>query len=160
MEYATLIKAGGELIPANKANYQDYYGFLKCPECNEPVFLRQGHLRQGREIKASFVHHKAVPEISVCELRIGKYSQEDIETFATKAKKQRLQKLSISLWKYLKTNMSINFKSYEKVRNDTKHNPTFKFLLDYADDYLKNNSDLIVDEFIPVIGEILQGKRI
>lgn len=56
-------------------------------------------------------------------------------------------------------NISINFKSYEKIRNDTKNNPTFKFLLDYADDYLKNNSDLIVDKFIPVIGEILQNKN-
>lgn len=158
MEFAILTKIGGELIPASKADYQDYYGFLKCPVCNEPVFLRKSHLRNGKEITASFVHHKAVPEISACELRVGKYSQEDIETFAAKAKKQRLQKLNISMWKYLKTNMSVHFRGYNQVQNHTKGNPTFAFLLDYADQCLMNNSDLIVDEFIPVLGKMLKNQ--
>lgn len=156
MQYAIFTKIGGELIPASKADYQDYYGFLKCPVCNEPVFLRKSHLRNGKEITASFVHHKAVPEISTCELRVGNYSKEDIEIFAAKARNQRLQKLNISMWKYLKTNMSVHFRGYNQVKDKTKGNPAFEFLLNYADECLMNNSDLIVDEFIPVLGKMLK----
>jgi hypothetical protein len=158
MKYALLTKIGGELIPASKADYQDYYGFLKCPICNEPVFLRKGHLRNGQEIQASFVHHKAIPEISTCELRVGNYSKEDIETFAAKARNQRIQKLNISMWKYLKSNISVYFNGYEQIRNKAKGNLTFGHLLDYGDECLLNNNDLIVDEFIPVLSEMLQNK--
>ncbi len=158
MEYAILTKAGGELIAANKADYQDYYGFLKCPECHEPVFLRQGHLRQEKRIKASFVHHKAVPEISTCELRIGKYSKEDIETFASKARNQRLQKLNISMWKYVKTNMAVNFKVYNIVQSKAKNYQFFENLLDYGHSTLIYNTEYIVYKMIPMIGEMMENK--
>ncbi|MTJ14779.1 hypothetical protein FJR11_19805 [Anabaena sp. UHCC 0187] len=159
MQYALLTKIGGELIEASRADYQDYYGFLKCPECNEPVFLRQGHLRQRKQIKASFVHHKAVPEISACELRIGKYSKEDIEAFASKAKKQRLQKLNISMWKYVKTNMAVNFKDYDKLKTQTKNVKSYQGLLVYADNCLTNNVEFIVDNLIPQIGKVINNKN-
>ncbi|MEA5578701.1 hypothetical protein [Anabaena sp. UHCC 0451] len=158
MEYALLTKIGGELIEASKADYQDYYGFLKCPVCNEPVFLRKGHLRNGKEITASFVHHKAVPEISTCELRVGKYSQEDIEVFVAKAKKQRLQKLNISLWKYLKTNMAVSFRDYEKLRHKTRNYQLFADLLAYGDQCITNNIDSIVENLIPTIGEMIKNQ--
>ncbi|MBD2295112.1 hypothetical protein H6G06_16900 [Anabaena sphaerica FACHB-251] len=158
MKYALLTKIGGELIEASKADYQDYYGFLKCPVCNEPVFLRKGHLRNGKEIQASFAHHRAVPEISTCELRVGNYSKEDIEVFAAKARNQRLQKLNISMWKYMKTNISVNFSGYEQIRNRAKGNTTFGYLLDYGDECLLNNNDLIVDEFISVFSKMLRNQ--
>ncbi|MGM3309686.1 hypothetical protein ACSQ6I_27510 [Anabaena sp. WFMT] len=159
MQYALLTKIGGELIEASKADYQDYYGFLKCPICNEPVFLRKSHLRDGREIKASFVHHKAVPEISTCELRIGKYSQEDIEAFASKAKKQRLQKLNISMWKYVKTNMAVIFKDYDKLKVQTKNVKSYQGLLVHADNCLTNNIEFIVENLIPQIGKVINNKN-
>lgn len=120
MQWAILTSAGGQPIHASKADYSDYKGFLKCEECRKPVFLRKEHQRKGYNVQAAFIHQEAIPEISICEKRVGKYNKERVEQLATKAKGQRLNKLKVSMWKYLKRNITANLKDWSKYVNDAK----------------------------------------
>lgn len=120
MKYAKLIKLGGELIPVDKADYSTYDGGLICPECGEDVFLRKSHTRTNQEVSAAFCHKRAIPEVSVCELRVGRYTQQDVERMAGEARDQRRRKLQVSLWKYLKTNRYLNLNLWEKNRTEWK----------------------------------------
>ncbi|MBH8564444.1 hypothetical protein I8748_20035 [Nostoc sp. CENA67] len=149
MKYAILIKLGGEIIAADEADYDDYKGFLKCPNCKEPVFLRKSHLRNEIEIGSFFVHHKAMPEVSACELRVGRYSKQDVEIIAAKAKGQRLEKLKISLWKFLKNNLTINLKSWSTSASDVKRIKFLGEVVDYGMEILENNVNFIIDNTLP-----------
>lgn len=122
MKYAKLVKLGGELIEAKDADYQDYYGILTCPECGEPVFLRKGHQRGETVFRAAFVHHRAIPEVSACEMRVGKYSQEYVARVAGEARNQRLRMLEESMWEYLNTSPSINYLNHSFATREAKTN--------------------------------------
>lgn len=158
MKYAVLCKLGGELVAAVDADYDDYKGFLRCPDCKEPVFLRKSYIRNKIQIPSSFVHHKAIPEVSNCELRVGKYTIQDVENISAKAKGQRLKKLQISLWKYLKHNSTIDLKSWSKDAEDVKKIKFLGELVDYGMKILKNNTQLILDHALPRIGILLIEK--
>ncbi|MBE9053680.1 hypothetical protein IQ243_25425, partial [Nostocales cyanobacterium LEGE 11386] len=149
MKYAIFVKLGGEIITAEDADYEDYKGFLKCPNCKEPVFLRKAHMRNDIQVPSSFVHHKAVPEVSACELRVGKYTKQDIEAISTTARNQRLTKLKISLWKYLKYNLTINLKSWSTYAKDAKKVKLLNDIIDYGMQILENNVNFILENTLP-----------
>jgi hypothetical protein len=158
MRYAILVKLGGEILDAQEADYDDYKGFLKCPECREPVFLRKAFIRNDIEVSASFVHHKAVAELSICELRVGKYSQTDVEIISTKVKGQRIQKLKISIWKFLKRNLTINLKAYPKFVSDAKRIKFLIDVIDYGMEILDSNVSFILDSTLPRVEILFQEK--
>ncbi|MBD6620646.1 hypothetical protein FNW02_33975 [Komarekiella sp. 'clone 1'] len=158
MKYAILVRLGGEIIAAEDADYEDYKGFLKCPICKEPVFLRKSHIRNNTQVPSSFVHHKSVPEISICELRVGKYTKQDIEAIATTARKQRLDKLRISLWKFLKYNLTIDLKSWSKYTQDAKKLKLLNEIIDYGMQNLDGNINFILDNTLPRVETLLKTK--
>lgn len=149
MKYAIFTKLGGELIAADDADYEDYKSFLKCPICKEPVFLRKSHFRNDVQIGSFFVHHKAVKEVSDCELRVAKYQQQDIERLNTAARGQRLDKLRISLWKYLKHNLTINLNYWNKYAADTKKLKLLAEVVNYGMEILQANADFILNNTLP-----------
>lgn len=155
MKYAIVSKLGGELLEACNADYEDYKGFLKCPNCKEPVFLRKSHSRDGKTIESSFIHHKAIREVSVCELRVGRYTQEEVTAIASKARGQRITKLNISMWKYLKTNLCINLKQWSQQKKQLESIDIGIHLIDYAHLVLRNNVEFMTDDTLPRVQELL-----
>ena len=155
MRYANLVKLGGELVEASQSDYEDYKGFLRCPECGEPVFLRKAHKRGETSIPDAFIHHKAVPEISACEFRVGRYSPEDVAASRAKAKGQRLVKLTVSLWKFLKTTLSIDLKSWSSYVQDAKRIKFLGEVVQYGEEVLETNQSFILDNTFPRITELL-----
>lgn len=139
MKHAKLLSLGGEIITAGEADYSDYYGLMVCPNCHEPVFLRKGFMRKETEVEATFVHHKAVPEISICENRVGSYSRQQVEALASEAKNQRLRSLNISMWKYLKTNLAVNLSHWSYDLKFSKSKPILVKLNKLAYDALEMN---------------------
>lgn len=131
MKYAKLVRLGGELIPATEADYQDYEGFLRCPQCGEPVFLRKAHQRGTSLVPAAFIHHKAV-EGDECELRISRYSTEHIAQQNAIAKGQRLNKLRVSMWRFLKFNAAMDLKRYSKMVTECKKYHFIAETVDYG----------------------------
>jgi hypothetical protein len=159
MRYAILASLGGELIEAEKADYSDYFGFLKCPACGEPVFLRKAHKRLGLDIPASFVHHKAIPEVSICENRVNGYSREDFERYSQQAKGQRLQKLSISMWKYLKTNLTIDLNMYSWCKAQVKKFNLYRIVTAYGLEVVKQIDSYILNEVFPIMSELIKNQN-
>lgn len=162
MKYAKLLKLGGELIEAASADYSDYKGFLRCPECGEPVFLRAAHQRAEREIEAAFCHYRAIPEVSACELRIGRYSPQEVAARNSIARGQRLQKLRISFWKILKTSLGLDFKHYAASVREAKEIPFFGEVVNYGKLILMHNPKFILDDTFDRIAEMMEkgDKRI
>ncbi|MGG6263193.1 hypothetical protein ACQ4M3_07925 [Leptolyngbya sp. AN03gr2] len=157
MQYARLTKFGGQLIDADHADYEDYKGILRCPECGEPVFLRKSHLRGKQSIANTFVHHKAIPEVSKCELRVGSYGSADVEAAAARARGQRLRTLKISLWKYIKTTIAIDLKNWSTYVKDAKHT-VFRQVVEYAEQILKTHDRFILDDTLPRMADLLQQR--
>lgn len=155
MRYAKLIKLAGELIEANAADYSDYRGFLRCPECGEPVFLRSAHQRQEREVAAAFIHHRAIPLVSQCELRVGGYSSEEVQRRNAQARGQRLQKLRISLWKILKTNVTMDFKPWSAFMRDAKENSLLAEVAGYGREILRVNPNFILHETFDRLAQLM-----
>lgn len=158
MRYASLVKLGGELIEASHADYNDYKGFLRCPECGEPVFLRKGHKRGEIDIPDAFIHHKAVPEISVCEFRIGQYSIEKVAASQARSRGQRLTTLTISLWKFLKTGLAIELKSWSFYVRDAKHLKFLGQVVEYGQEVLAGNRNFILDNTFPRTAELIKQR--
>lgn len=158
MRYAKLLKLGGEIIEAAQADYSDYKGFLRCPECGEPVFLRATHYRQGRFVEAAFVHYRAIPEVSMCELRIGNYSPQEVARRNAIARGQRLQKLRISFWKILKTNLGMDFKQWATYVREAKEIPFFGQVVEYGKLILVENPKFILDDTFPRIAEMMRTR--
>ena len=155
MKYAKIVKFGGELIEAADADYSDYKGFLVCPECGEPVFLRNSFHRGATEVRSMFVHYRAIPEVSACELRVGKYTLTDVAASQAIARGQRLQGLKISLWKYLKQSLTINLKSWSQFVKDAKNDEILGDIVDYGMEILFLNQDFIINNTLPRTAEIL-----
>ena len=57
------------VIKASECDYAEHDGFLLCLVCDEPVFLRKSHVRNGHKVSDAFVHHKDSKFASTCELR-------------------------------------------------------------------------------------------
>ena len=136
MRYAKLIKLGGEYIAAEDADYDDYKGFLTCPECGEPVFLRKAHQRKNAHIADAFVHHKAVPSIELCELRVSRYSTEYIRGKNAESRGQRLAVLQSDLFLILQHSVfaqEVTQHEYEYtlkgLKRGAKRNPLFSQLI-------------------------------
>lgn len=146
MKYALLSSVGGEPIQAEEADYEHYKGFLKCPACGKPVFLRKEHNRRGRQICSAFIHHKAIPEVSICELRVGNYSKEDVESLSTKARGQRLARLRVSLWKYIKTNMAIDLSRWSHYKREIDNSAVGQTLVNYTEEFMDINKDFVLQE--------------
>lgn len=158
MEWARLTKAGGELIKASSADYEDYRGFLKCPECDHEVFLRKAHIREGVPVGDAFVHHKAVPEISACKLRVGNYSKEYIESKNAEAKGQRLRRLVISMWKYLKTNITMDLKRWPTFTKQVESNRFLLDVVEYGETVLDSNQEFILDNTFPKVADLIVNR--
>ena len=155
MQYAKLLKLGGQVIEASSADYEDYKGFLLCPECGESVFLRKAYQRGESIVKSAFVHHRAIPEVSKCELRVGSYSLDDIKAFASQARGQRLASLRVSMWKYLKTTMAINLKQWSFFVSQAKQG-LLKEVVDYGVEVLANNVAFIVEGTLPRVSDLVK----
>lgn len=147
---------GGELIEASQADYEDYKRFLRCPECGEPVFLRKRHRRGNTEILDAFIHHKAVPEVSICENRVGKYDVETVRHSREKAKGQRLSTLRISMWKFLKTNLAADLKNWSASVKYAQTDPLAKEMAAYGKAVLAENRNFLVDYIFPKIASYLK----
>lgn len=51
--------SSGQLISAEEADYNHYYGIFRCPSCEGIVTLRKGYqTNRGKEYSATFVHNK------------------------------------------------------------------------------------------------------
>lgn len=107
MKYAASIKYGGQLIDVLDADHNSYKHLgLLCPECKNPVFLREGHRRTAPkskeiiEVDAAFAHFKAQdPAIALaCEKRVARYDRKELEKRATAARNQRLKLLQRWFW--------------------------------------------------------------
>lgn len=173
MRYASLTKLGGELIEADRADYDDYKGFLRCPECGEPVFLRKSHTRQSAQrvsavggtaiavpsqlitVPSAFVHHQAVPEVSVCELRVGSYTEAEVEYRRSVSRDQRLKKLQVSMWKYLKTNLFFSLNNYYLFAKRFKKDVLYQNLVQKitSDIDRAERQDEIINEFFPFVAK-------
>jgi hypothetical protein len=167
MRYAQLIKLGGHLIEAEDADYEDYFGFLICPECKEPVFLRKGHRRTSKlgadhTVPSSFIHHRSSDEIQTCEQRVAKYSAEKVESFGGQARDQRIAKLKVSMWKYLKHNHCVNLNTFSKLTSDFAKSSMLKSLLEFSMSIVEQNSKYIVESTLPHVSTLLlaQDSRI
>lgn len=162
MKYAKLIRLGGELIEASNADYSDYKGFLRCPECDEPVFLRKSHQRGNVPVPDAFVHHKAVPQVSACEMRVGKYDSVTVQQKRSQAHGQRIRKLQISLWKFLKQNLAVSLRGWEKYVHDVKRVPFLGEVVDYGKQVLEGNQVFILEDTLSNVSELLrmQDERI
>lgn len=158
MKFAKLTKLGGDLISASEADYIDYAGFLRCPECDEPVFLRKAHSRGETAIPDAFVHHKAVPEISACQLRVGNYSPEYVANVNAQARGQRLHKLQLSMWKFLKRNLAVSFKSWSAAVRDAKEWPFLGEVVKYGEEVLESNRGYIISTVLPTTAELLSDR--
>lgn len=158
MEYAIYKKLGNELIHVDNSDFLDYKNNLICPECRELVFLRKGFTKTNDvSVRAAFCHFKTSKvDVSVCELRVRAYTQAHIQTLADKAKKRREQKLYISLWKYLKTNLLFDLSKYAEWERSAKTNKVHNFLANYAFDlYLQIRRDFIIEGVDLFIDSIL-----
>lgn len=145
MKYAKLVKLGGELIEAKDADYQDYYGILTCPECGEPVFLRKGFMRGDTPVGPVFVHHKAIPEMSACDLRVGKYSQEYVARVAGEARNQRLRILQRYLWKFILTSVAYSrIDGWQKAIKEIKKVYGYKAMIGFGESVLAQKKELIL----------------
>lgn len=150
MQYAKLIKLGGELIAATEADYSDYKGFLVCPECGEPVFLRKAHKRGEAIIGDAFIHHKAIPEVSICEARVGRYDQQTVQAIQAQARGQRLAKLRVSLWKFIKSSAICDFRNWASAVREAKEYQMIEEVVQFADDSATQNLELLA-KMMPII---------
>jgi len=164
MKYAQLVKLGGDLVEAKDADYEDYFGFLVCPECREPVFLRKSHQRTVKNqqipttVPAAFIHHRATDEVQTCEQRIARYTVEKIESFGGQARQQRIAKLQVSMWKYLKQNHCVNLNAYSKLKPDFSKSPMLRELLRFSLSIVAANPELIVKTTLPQVSSLLLAK--
>lgn len=119
MKYAILTSLGGELIDAADAKYSDYIErFLDCPICSEAVFLRKASKRNGKPVRAAFIHRKGGGDI--CELRVKAYSLEDVQKLASESRGQWLEKLKKKMWNYLTTTAIVNMNQWSKMVKEVK----------------------------------------
>lgn len=146
MKYALLSSIGGEPIEASQADYQHYKGFLKCSICGKTVFLRKAHNKGKTKVSAAFIHHKAIPEVSICELRTGKYTKEDVERLSNTARGQRLAKLRISLWKFLKSTLSVDLTHWTVFKKSVDTHKGNTLLIEYAKGVMEESQDFILGE--------------
>lgn len=116
MKIAISMRYGGEVISAEECDYDSYLTLsIVCPECHESLFLRAGSSRvspKGKEYKipAHWCHRQASAEqVELCELRVSKYTKEDLERRAKQARGQRL--------KLIEKHLLISF-AVDRVRND------------------------------------------
>ncbi|MDZ4876155.1 MAG: hypothetical protein CLLPBCKN_005575 [Chroococcidiopsis cubana SAG 39.79] len=106
MKLASSIRYGGQLVAAEECSYDDFLLLgLHCPECQEPVILRNTYQRQLQNgkivnISAAFVHRKAIDPATaqLCHLRVSRYDKTEIEHRASIARGQREKLLNMWFW--------------------------------------------------------------
>lgn len=102
------------IVKASESDYPDFYGYLLCPSCDDVLFLRKSFLREGVRVSASFIHF-AENEITVeCKKRVRGSNQKRVAQAKYKSRQQQINKLSLSLWKHLKTNQGVELKYWDK----------------------------------------------
>lgn len=122
------------IVKATESDYQDFYGYLICPECDDVLFLRKAHVRDGVEIKASFVHFTQNDLTTECKNRIKARKQENIRKSKYKSRQQQIKKLSLSLWKHLKTNKDVDLKYWDVYFKAAMYKKeSFKKITDHLD---------------------------
>ena len=107
VKYAASIKYGGQLIDVADADHNSYKHLgLLCPECKNPVFLREGHTRTAPKskelikVEAAFAQFKATDpaQVLACENRVAGYDRKELEKRAVAARNQRLKLLHRWFW--------------------------------------------------------------
>jgi hypothetical protein len=113
-------------------------------------------MRGDTEVKAAFVHHKEDKWLQEqCELRSKAISQEQIKKFSTGSRNQRQSMLMISMWKYLKTNLTVDMRQWEVKVADMKKAPMLVDLIKFAHDILANNHEFILDDTLPRVSYLM-----
>lgn len=112
MDYATSIRHGGQLIDAEKCDYNDYKDLqLLCPECKEPVHLIKESIRHLIDkdvvIAAHFSHFCSGARFTDCENRVRQYNQNDIDVRIAQAKNQRLEVFNSHFWQLFLNNCKL-----------------------------------------------------
>lgn len=136
-----------DTITANKAEYTDHNGFLLCESCWEPVFLRKAHTAGNRHVSSAFIHHKLSDHTTSCELRV-KLMHETLCKKHTLRRQQTIQKLQLSMWKYLKTNLVVDLTRWQKwLKESSEPKRAFYNLCDWCDELLNLEKDINWDSF-------------
>lgn len=153
MKHATLTSLGGELIEASGSDYSDYRRLLRCPNCGEPVFWRSGYLRDGLEVQPTFVHHKAVPEVSACESRVGAYSKSEIERRAGEARGQRISHLRLYMWRFIRSGLAVDVMQFAKSVHLAKLNEQVREVVAFAMDNLEINIEFMTGHILNTLSD-------
>lgn len=126
VKYAASIKYGGQLIDVLDCDHNSYKHLgLLCPECKNPVFLREGHSRTAPKskelikVEAAFAHFKAQDpaQVLACENRVAVYDRALLEKRAAAARNQRLKLLHRWFWQifWRRLELEQNFESAENM---------------------------------------------
>lgn len=107
MQLASSIYLGGQLVSAEDANYESYKELgLICPSCKSAVFFQKSYIRNAgslleTKVRSQFKHFKAIDAtlVKLCEARVAKYNQKEINKQVAKAKNQRLRTFQNYFWK-------------------------------------------------------------
>lgn len=131
------------VIKASECDYAEHDGFLLCLVCDEPVFLRKSHVRNGHKVVSALIHHKDSKFASTCELR-SVVNREVLHRQSIRQHNQTLAKLELYMWKLLKTNACVELKHWSNMLCDCKSKAdTFKGLCGWNDEILTRDLDTI-----------------
>ena len=114
MRYATSIKLLGELVPAEKCNYESFSNLcLVCPHCKKSVYLVGEHgrcsttrqLQSGKivpvkesRVAPHFTHHISDESLIVCDKKDSEVTSQVLAHKKTVAKNQRARLFRASFW--------------------------------------------------------------
>lgn len=148
------------VIKASECDYAEHDGFLLCLVCDEPVFLRKSHVRNGHKVSDAFIHHKDSKFASTCELR-SVVNREVLHRKSIRQHNQTLAKLELYMWKLLKTNACVELKHWSNMLRDCKSKAdTFKGLCEWNNDILSKDMDIIWSCFVKITEQLRTGDNV
>lgn len=148
MKYAASIRYGGQLIDVLDCDHNSYKHLgLLCPECKNPVFLREGHMRTAPKskevikVEAAFAHFRAQDpaQVLACENRVAGYDRRELERKALVARNQRLKLLQRWFWEifWQRLELDQNFQNAEEIEKFQRDLPLKAPLLCTKDESLR-----------------------
>lgn len=173
MRYAAAMKYGGQLVDAADCDYEDYKKLIllcPCPNCKEPVFLREEstQIRNAQTviISAHFAHFssKAPALAKLCDERVKQYDERELEKRATVARNQRLKLLQKAFWLMFSNHyeQDCGFPVSELLEHDTKFSQGIaRWLADaQAKAFCCENKIYTKDSAIQLLDDVSSGKTI
>lgn len=170
MKYASALRFGGELIDAQECDHTDFE-YLKplCPECKEPVFLRQGSDRTRNDktfAVASYWCHFATKDPTLaqrCENRVKRYSIEEIARRQSQARNQRLKLFQRWFWEIVRK-LPLSHNEGETLEGIVEphwqlydQSPPYRSHSDEVASLVKTALSLRPDRIETVLGQFLDG---